>query len=125
MKNKIYSVFYLIIILFYLLRPVIPYIDYSLNKDYISKYLCEKKAIPGNCCQGKCYLDKQLQKNSIPDDSDRDSGNKNFQDKRLEDHFKTDGILISSCEFYFLLESYYKSYSSDPFLVPAFVPPKG
>lgn len=110
--------------LFYLLRPVMPYVDYTFNKDYISKNLCINKNIPGNCCQGKCYLDKQLQKNSNTDESDKDSKSKNFQDKRLEDHFKTDGISITPGETYLLLVSYYTSHTSDTFLVPAFVPPK-
>jgi len=37
-------------------------LDYSINKSYIAAELCEKRNIPKSCCQGKCYLKKQLQK---------------------------------------------------------------
>jgi hypothetical protein len=124
MKNRIYGIFYLVIIAFYLLRPVLPYVDYSLNKNYIAKYLCVKKDLPGNCCQGKCYLSKQLQKNSVPDDTDKESGKQNFQDKRLEDHFKSEALILTPAESDFVQLIFYKTNNSESFLLPAFVPPK-
>jgi len=33
-----------------------------LNRDYISKNLCEKKDKPNNCCKGSCHLKKELAK---------------------------------------------------------------
>jgi hypothetical protein len=36
--------------------------NYELNKEYISKNLCENKAKPMMHCNGKCHLRKQLQK---------------------------------------------------------------
>jgi len=38
----------------------IPQIEYGLFKDYIAKNLCVKKEIKGNCCQGKCFMRKQM-----------------------------------------------------------------
>jgi hypothetical protein len=35
---------------------------YQVNKDYISKNLCENRAKPQMKCNGKCYLRKQLKK---------------------------------------------------------------
>ena len=35
---------------------------YEIQKDFIAKNLCEKKAIKKNTCQGKCHLKKQLAK---------------------------------------------------------------
>jgi hypothetical protein len=37
-------------------------LDYQWNKTYIASTLCENRFKPGSCCQGKCYLKKQLQK---------------------------------------------------------------
>jgi hypothetical protein len=34
--------------------------DFQMNKAFIAKNLCEKKAIKKNTCQGKCHLKKQL-----------------------------------------------------------------
>ena len=33
---------------------------FELNKDYISQFLCERKAESNNHCQGSCYLQKKL-----------------------------------------------------------------
>ncbi len=30
------------------------------NREYIASELCVKRDEPGNCCQGKCYLNKKL-----------------------------------------------------------------
>jgi hypothetical protein len=38
--------------------------EYFANKEYISKTLCINKAQPSLGCQGKCYMAKQLQKES-------------------------------------------------------------
>jgi hypothetical protein len=35
---------------------------YYLNKEFISKKLCENRSKPGMHCNGKCYLSKQLKK---------------------------------------------------------------
>lgn len=42
---------------------------YKLNKDYVSQFLCVKKEIADNHCQGKCYLKKKLQED---DKNERD-----------------------------------------------------
>ncbi|MGZ4033428.1 MAG: hypothetical protein ACXVPU_10980 [Bacteroidia bacterium] len=39
-------------------------IHYQLNKDYISKNLCENKNKPMMHCNGKCHLMKQLAEQS-------------------------------------------------------------
>ncbi len=36
--------------------------DYQINKEYISKNLCENKAKPMLHCNGKCHLKKELAK---------------------------------------------------------------
>lgn len=45
--------------------------NYEINKEYISKNLCENKAKPKSSCNGKCHLAKELKKqdkkeNSVP-----------------------------------------------------------
>ena len=54
----------LILALFLLLKPIFPVIDYVVNYDYISKVLCINKERPKLNCNGKCYLMKELAKNS-------------------------------------------------------------
>ncbi len=43
-------------------RPVLPFVNYMVNYDYIVKNLCEKKDQPRSTCKGKCYVEKELAK---------------------------------------------------------------
>lgn len=47
-----------------LLKPVFPVIEYAVNYDYISKALCVNKGNPQIHCNGKCYLMKEMAKES-------------------------------------------------------------
>lgn len=49
-------------VLFQTLNKLIVCINFELNRDFIAKNLCVKKEEPKNCCQGKCHLKKQLDK---------------------------------------------------------------
>lgn len=55
-------VFILIISLF--LKPVFPFVEYVVNYNYIVTELCENRATPEMGCNGKCYLMKELAKNT-------------------------------------------------------------
>ena len=45
-----------------MLRPVQPYVEYILNQDYITEFLCINKDQPKLQCNGNCHLVKQLEK---------------------------------------------------------------
>ncbi len=45
-----------------MLQPVMPLLEYNLNKEYIASVLCENRNKPELACNGKCYLNKQLEK---------------------------------------------------------------
>ncbi len=59
MKNAV-----VFIVFFMLVKPVIPFLEYVINYDYIVKELCENKEKPALKCNGKCHLAKQLAKAS-------------------------------------------------------------
>lgn len=44
----------------WLIRPVLPYVEYVLNYEYISEVLCINQDKPELECDGKCYLRKQV-----------------------------------------------------------------
>ena len=56
--------FIFIIVTVFLLKPVLPFLEYAVNYDYITKVLCENKAKPELECNGKCHLMKELAKAS-------------------------------------------------------------
>jgi hypothetical protein len=59
MKPKI-AIGILIIFCFAEIRPLLPYLDYFVNYEYISEVLCINKEKPMSTCNGKCYLSQQL-----------------------------------------------------------------
>ena len=52
----------------YFLKPISPFIEYAIHKEYISEVLCINKNTPKMNCNGKCHLNKQLIKNSEGED---------------------------------------------------------
>ncbi|NUM51818.1 MAG: hypothetical protein HUU48_11970 [Flavobacteriales bacterium] len=45
-----------------LVRPIVPYIEYSIYKEFIVKKKCENNDKPKMQCNGKCFLAKQIKK---------------------------------------------------------------
>jgi len=54
----------LLVSLAMLVKSLWPVVDYVVNYDYIVNVLCENKDKPQLNCNGKCYLAKQLAKES-------------------------------------------------------------
>lgn len=46
------------------MQPIMPLIEYNVNKDYIVNVLCENRNKPELACGGKCYLNKKIEKSS-------------------------------------------------------------
>lgn len=60
MKNQIFGVFFYVLYLVAMMRPVMPFLDYMVNYNYIAEALCENRDKPYLECNGKCYLEEQL-----------------------------------------------------------------
>lgn len=52
------------------LRQLIVVANFELRQSVIAATVCVKKDIPGNTCQGKCQLRKQLEQSADQDTSD-------------------------------------------------------
>jgi hypothetical protein len=94
MKIKVYSIFFLAVLALYILRPVIPFIEYAVNKDYIAKNLCINRDKPKSCCEGKCHLKKELSKSDTSSETTKDS-TKKPQQKQINEFLKAQ---IRSCQ---------------------------
>ena len=66
----------LLISIFILARPAIPFLEYIVNYDYIVKELCENKEKPALKCNGKCHLMKELAKTAEDDKQEEFKRNK-------------------------------------------------
>ena len=60
MRNQVLGIFFYLLYLLAMVRPLVPIIEYHANYNYIATVLCENKDKPYLECNGKCYLEKQL-----------------------------------------------------------------
>ena len=56
------AIFLLTVFASALLRPVVPYLEYWTNYDYIAEVLCINQDKPEMQCNGQCHLSQQLEK---------------------------------------------------------------
>ncbi|MEW5676152.1 hypothetical protein ABGT15_07550 [Flavobacterium enshiense] len=71
-----------IVVFLFVLKPILPVLEYILNYDYIVKELCENKKKPELSCNGKCHLMKELAKaseNETPVSSDKKTVHHEFE----------------------------------------------
>ena len=53
-----------------MLQPIMPLIEYQVNKEYIASVLCENRNKPEMACNGKCYLNKKIEASKNHDSHD-------------------------------------------------------
>lgn len=58
MKNTL-SIFVGLLILLLSVQKTLVFSFYELEKDYVISQLCINKDVPGSCCKGKCFIEKQ------------------------------------------------------------------
>lgn len=73
---QLYAMILLMVMTFHIGRSGLPFVEYALFKKHIAEQLCVKKDIKGNCCQGKCFLEKQI-KQATDTDTSANSHNEN------------------------------------------------
>ena len=124
MTYKVLAIFQLVILVFYLLRPVLPYIEYAVNKDFIAKNLCVNRDKPKSCCQGKCYLQKQVKKSSETNDDKEKNSSKKIQNEDVKEflssHFAIPAIFVKDLITPINLETTLSSM----FVSSIFIPPQ-
>ena len=89
----------LLISIFILARPAIPFLEYIVNYDYIVKELCENKEKPALKCNGKCHLMKELAK-TAEDDKNTSSDKKQNVKQEIEVLFYQDFKSLSCSTSY-------------------------
>ncbi len=95
--------------------------DYELNKDYISKVLCENRSKPQMHCNGKCQLKKQLEK----DEKEQNSPFNPLKEKNEVQFFGESRNLFSSINLFVEVQQniFFLIPESDSHLSAVFQPP--
>lgn len=60
-KKLIFTHFLINIYILAIVQPALPVLDYLLNYNYIVSEFCENRDKPILTCNGKCYLEKQVE----------------------------------------------------------------
>ena len=90
-KDRFFAIMLLIVMVFCIGRYQMPYIEYHLFKGYIAKNLCVKKEIKGNCCQGKCFLKKQIK---LADENENTNGNNTNTNNKKAQTFEINEFVV-------------------------------
>lgn len=97
--------------------------NFEWNREYIAKNLCVKRSEKNNCCQGKCYLEKQILDNTKKEEAPSSSNLKHeedpplfYQDYQLHDVVFTEQPQQKNTPYYFTL--------TQPFSIGVFRPPQ-
>ena len=65
-------------------QPVLPFLEYYTFKAYIIKNLCINRDKSRACCEGKCYLEKQLKEANADNNSQKEKAPANSKIKNVE-----------------------------------------
>jgi hypothetical protein len=98
MRVRIYTLFYLVIMICYVLRPVLPYIEYAANKDYIIRHLCVNRNVPHSTCNGHCHLQKEIEKSQSDTPAENNNGKDKVQNNNVDDHLLTSSFQVAPDE---------------------------
>lgn len=124
MKSVVVSLVLLFIMTAYIIVPIVPVIDYLINKDYIAKNLCVNKDKPKSCCKGKCHMIKELKKTNSTSDSENRNSGKKTQLREVNEYLICNSAKLSLFyrDFYYFMQksSHFHSLS----IAAVFVPPK-
>jgi hypothetical protein len=120
--KQIFVIFLSSVILLQSLSKLIIIADYEVNKDYISKILCENRNKPMMHCNGHCQLKKKLNK----DEKQQQSSANPLKEKSEVHIFANYNSTLSPLSFLFLTESipFNSSPNSSKHLLSVFHPPQ-
>ena len=85
MRYRFYASLLLVVLIFNIFRFQIPYIQYLVFEKYIAEELCVKRAIPGNCCQGKCFRDKKVSAINATHESENTKENQSGKKSQIKE----------------------------------------
>lgn len=96
--------------------------NFSINKEYISKNLCENKSKPKLHCNGKCHLKKQLQKEDKKENTPLSNSKEKQEVQYWSEIEKVKAPILTVKETNWILECFIIDYNKHIFTI--FHPPQ-
>jgi hypothetical protein len=128
LKYRFFALALLLVLVFNICKYQIPYIQYGIFKNYIAKNLCIKKEIKNNCCQGKCFVTKNIR---IIDENSRENTNtpannntKKIQNNEAKEFLRSHVLTPKPVEKDLFLLVNMEAAKLQGFASTVFVPPK-
>lgn len=78
-----------------------PYVEYAVFKDYIAKNLCINKDKPKSCCEGKCYLEKQVKKSTETSEAEDKGSNRKVISQEVNEFIASSVSIPKATEIIF------------------------
>lgn len=107
-----------------LLKPLWPIVEYTINYKYIVEVLCENKDKPELSCNGKCYLAKQLVKDSADKEKNPFRDNKSKFELSIIDCLQIESNKLEYFNFVIHTFKRYSESNSELFLLQLLQPPE-
>lgn len=60
--TRLYAIVLLSVFMFHIVLPLLPWMEYYIDYEYIVENLCEQKDEAVNTCNGNCHLAKEIKK---------------------------------------------------------------
>ena len=125
MKQQFFGIFFYLLYLLAMVRPLVPIIEYHANYDYIANVLCENRDKPYLECNGKCYLEKPLKKANHNDHDHKSTVPQiNFDDYPITPLDQFNHQISSSEENYNLKVNTSQNIHQDEYLFSILQPPQ-
>ena len=123
-RHRFFAIILLFVMILNIFRYQIPYIEYNLFKSYIAKNLCVKKEIKGNCCQGKCFLKKQIKMVEDTGNTNENNTNKKIQNDDVKDFLYSHTVIPKPIERIVLSIAETVTVKTLKYVTVIFIPPK-
>lgn len=108
--RSIISILLVAIFMFQSVSKLLLIANYEINKDYISKNLCENRKKAGSHCNGKCHLAKQLKnqekKENSPLNNIKEKTEITYSPQHAESFGQFGNLIISLIHTPYLLKLY-------------------
>jgi len=103
--TRLLSILFLSLYLLLVFRPLLPYVEYAMFKEYIAEVLCINKDKPEMNCCGKCHLKKRVEDQQKADQPHQNSS-------KTKDNLITQNYIASFFKMQFTQENILISYPS-------------
>ena len=124
LRYRVFAITLLVMMVLNIFRYEIPYLQYDIFKDYIAKNLCVNKDKKDNCCQGKCFLNKQIKLTNENNTANENNNSKKLLNSEVKEFLSSHIIIPKPAEKTLSPKCIIEIFIISKFAFAIFVPPK-